>query len=101
MSLATRACNARHYMLHCICSSIRCHFKIFVDTLIAGEFFDELHDFISTVDWDLIFDVNLLYRTNDRWDPSNARELMKYTVKRGYRVAAWELGNGRGRSDHF
>lgn len=27
------------------------------------------------------------------WDGRNARDLMRYTVEKGYRVESWELGN--------
>ncbi|KAH3788144.1 heparanase-like isoform X2 [Dreissena polymorpha] len=59
----------------------------------TGQFFDEAYEFVSSVGWDFIFDLNLLQRQNDRWDPSNAMELMNYTLKHGYKMAGWELGN--------
>lgn len=63
-------------------------------SFVPGTFFDEAHEFVSTVGWDFIFDLNVLFRQNDKWDPSNAMELMNYTVKHGYKMAGWELGNG-------
>lgn len=27
------------------------------------------------------------------WDPTNAYDFIKYTVSKGYRIDAWELGN--------
>ncbi|XP_055955925.1 heparanase-like, partial [Patella vulgata] len=48
------------------------------------------------VGWDLIFDFNVFLRKNGNWDPSNAIELLEYTVKQGYKPAGYELGNGLG-----
>ncbi|WAR21373.1 HPSE-like protein [Mya arenaria] len=59
----------------------------------TAEFFDEIHQFVTSVSWDLIFDLNVLLRTNDHWNPTNAMELMNYTIKKGYKMAGWELGN--------
>ncbi|XP_052773715.1 heparanase-like isoform X2 [Mya arenaria] len=59
----------------------------------SPEFFDEIHQFVTSVSWDLIFDLNVLLRTNDHWNPTNAMELMNYTIKKGYKMAGWELGN--------
>lgn len=57
--------------------------------------YDEIHTFKSAVGWDLIFDLNVLLRNNGNWDPTNAVKLMNYTVSKGYRMAGWELGNGK------
>ncbi|XP_060570501.1 heparanase-like [Ruditapes philippinarum] len=62
--------------------------------VITASFYDDIHKFVSSVGWDLIFGLNLLLRKPDgAWDPSNAEELMKYTVQSGYKMGGWELGN--------
>ena len=63
-------------------------------TIVAAEMYDQLHQFVSKVGWMLIFDLNVLVRSNGSWDPTNAIQLMDYTVKKGYKMAGWELGNG-------
>ena len=50
---------------------------------------------------DLVFDLNELLRNGESWYPDNAHKLMEYTVKKGYKVAGWELGNGKSRSRVF
>ena len=42
-----------------------------------------------------MFDLNSLLRNGDKWNPTNAYKLMEYTVKKGYPIAGWELGNGK------
>ncbi|XP_055955935.1 heparanase-like [Patella vulgata] len=54
---------------------------------------DNLNHFVMNAGWDLIFDFNLFLRKNGNWDPSNAIELLEYTVKQGYKPAGYELGN--------
>ncbi|KAK6174495.1 hypothetical protein SNE40_017760 [Patella caerulea] len=54
---------------------------------------DNLNHFVMNVGWDLIFDFNVFLRKNGQWDPTNAMELLKYTVKQGYKPAGYELGN--------
>ncbi|KAK6174480.1 hypothetical protein SNE40_017749 [Patella caerulea] len=54
---------------------------------------DQLNNFVSEVGWDLIFDLNVFLRKDGRWDPTNAIELLKYTIEKGYKPAAYELGN--------
>nr|XP_006816007.1 PREDICTED: heparanase-like [Saccoglossus kowalevskii] len=54
---------------------------------------NNINEFASEVGWNVIFGLNVLLRHgNDSWDSSNAMELMKYTVEKGYSVN-WELGN--------
>ena len=56
---------------------------------------DTVNEFAKTVNWDVIFGLNVLTRKSGQpWNPSNALELIRYTADRGYRVS-WELGNGR------
>ena len=54
-----------------------------------------LNEFAQYVNWSILFDVNVLIRNKekDRWSPSNARKLMKFSVLRGYTNLTWELGN--------
>ena len=55
---------------------------------------DELNQFVELVKWDMIFDLNSLRRKDGQWLPDQAKELMDYTSKKGYKLAGWELGNG-------
>ncbi|XP_041372088.1 heparanase-like [Gigantopelta aegis] len=54
---------------------------------------DLLNTFTTEVGWDLIFDLNVLLRKHGRWNPSNAVQLLTYSITRGYNVAGFELGN--------
>ncbi|XP_014663398.1 PREDICTED: heparanase-like isoform X2 [Priapulus caudatus] len=53
---------------------------------------DNINTFASVVEWQLIFDLNVLLRNHLRWDPSNAMQLLAYTMHRGYHPD-FELGN--------
>lgn len=55
---------------------------------------DSIHRFTQKVGWTLIFDLNSLYRTDGVWNSSNAEVLIKYSIKKNYSMAGWELGNG-------
>ena len=62
---------------------------------ISASFYDELCKFVSSIGWDLIFGLNMLLRKpNGVWEPSNAKELIGYTVRSRYKIGGWELGNG-------
>ena len=57
---------------------------------------DLVNSFALKAGWELIFGLNVfprIDREGDRWDSSNARQLIQYTMDKGYQVA-WELGNG-------
>ncbi|XP_072026930.1 heparanase-like isoform X2 [Amphiura filiformis] len=54
---------------------------------------DNINTFAADVGWDMLFDLNMLLRNHTSWDPTNARALLKYSTKKGYRIAGWELGN--------
>ncbi|ESO97017.1 hypothetical protein LOTGIDRAFT_231761 [Lottia gigantea] len=54
---------------------------------------DLLNIFAMESGWDLIFDFNVFLRKNGQWDPTNAIELLKYTIQQGYKPAGYELGN--------
>ncbi|KAK6174488.1 hypothetical protein SNE40_017755 [Patella caerulea] len=54
---------------------------------------DTLNQFVQQAGWELIFGLNALLRANGRWDPTNAIKLLKYTIEKGYKPAAYELGN--------
>ncbi|CAG7829420.1 unnamed protein product [Allacma fusca] len=51
--------------------------------------------FIEKTKVELIYDLNVLLRTKNgrKWDPTNARELMKFMSTSGIKVSGWELGN--------
>ena len=47
-------------------------------------------------DWRLIFDLNVLQRTNNSWDPNiNASTLLVESFRKGYCLSGLELGNGK------
>jgi heparanase 1 len=57
---------------------------------------DEVNQFARDVDFRVMFTLNAgaSARTADGgWDPSNARELIRYSQQRGYPIDVWELGN--------
>ena len=62
----------------------------------TGADWDLVNNFVLNVGWELIFGLNVFLVKDWRlktWDSSNARELIQYTLNKGYKVA-WELGNG-------
>uniref|UniRef100_A0A914DWT8 Uncharacterized protein n=1 Tax=Acrobeloides nanus TaxID=290746 RepID=A0A914DWT8_9BILA len=60
---------------------------------ISGAQFDQLYTFTKNVGWRLIFDFDLLRRnSDDKWDPTNAINLLNYTTSKGYEYD-FELGN--------
>lgn len=69
-------------------------FSNLLSSFIASDW-DKINKFSSDAGWDMVFDLNMILRNGSRWDPTNAIELMKYTTRKGYRIAGWEFGNGR------
>ena len=61
----------------------------------SGHLYEELYRFVTSAEFDLVFDLNEMLRDGQRWYPGNAHKLMEYTVKKGYQIAGWELGNGK------
>lgn len=64
-------------------------------TLLASQW-DAINQYTQQVGWDMIFGLNIFLRKpwpHGPWDTTNAEELMKYTISKGYSVN-WELGNG-------
>ena len=58
---------------------------------------DVLNEFVKTVGWELVFGLNDFIMkdwSNGTWNSSNAEELVKYTMEKGYSIYAWEVGNG-------
>ena len=52
-----------------------------------------LNSFVVEVGWDLIFDLNVLLRTNeDIWDTSNAEKLINFSFAHNFSLD-WQLGN--------
>ncbi|KAK6174492.1 hypothetical protein SNE40_017758 [Patella caerulea] len=54
---------------------------------------DNMNHLAMNAGMDLIYDFNVIPRKNGQWDPTNARQLLEYTVKKGYKPAGYELGN--------
>lgn len=64
-------------------------------TLLASQW-DAINQYTQEVGWDMVFGLNVFLRNpwpHGPWDTTNAEELMKYTISKGYNVN-WELGNG-------
>lgn len=61
---------------------------------INGNDFVSLNEFSSEAQLRMIFDLNVLRRTqNNTWDSTNAREIMAFANKNKF-VLDWQLGNG-------
>lgn len=57
----------------------------------------KINEFCQATGMKLLFDLNVLLRTNDSnssWDPRNAELLLDYSFSQGYHID-WELGNGK------
>ncbi|VFQ77170.1 unnamed protein product [Cuscuta campestris] len=57
---------------------------------------DELNAFFNKSGAVIIFGLNALYgrvKSNGAWNSTNAESFIRYTVKRGYTIHGWELGN--------
>jgi heparanase 1 len=71
-------------------SSERCEY------IITKYIWKHIHEFIGKVQMSLLFTVSAGLSDRDAdgvWQEENARRLIAYSVKKGYRVAAWEFGN--------
>lgn len=68
--------------------------KNLTEFFMTAKTWDNIQEFVQEARLDLIFDLNVLKRTKDqKWNSTNAKELLKYTQERGYTMAGWELGN--------
>ncbi|KAL0403851.1 UNVERIFIED_CONTAM: Heparanase-like protein 3, partial [Sesamum radiatum] len=62
---------------------------------------DELNSFFKAAEAVIIFGLNALHgklihpnhTATGPWNPSNAASFIRYTVKKGYQIYGWELGN--------
>lgn len=62
---------------------------------------DEVNNFFRKTGVVLTFGLNALYGRHQvrrgvwggDWDPSNARDFIRYTISKGYHVDSWEFGN--------
>ncbi|KAL0451831.1 UNVERIFIED_CONTAM: Heparanase-like protein 3 [Sesamum latifolium] len=62
---------------------------------------DELNSFFKEAEAVIIFGLNALHgksihpnhTATGPWNPSNAASFIRYTVKKGYQIYGWELGN--------
>ena len=69
--------------------------ELIIPFISAAELYGELISFVDAAGFKLIFDLNSLLRIGEKWNTTNAYELLEYTVKKGYPIAGWELGNGK------
>ncbi|XP_046344609.1 heparanase-like [Haliotis rufescens] len=54
---------------------------------------DEFNKFVHKTGLKLVIGLNLMLRDGRKWDPSNAKKLLKYSSDKGYHFAGIELGN--------
>ncbi|XP_048250493.1 heparanase-like isoform X2 [Haliotis rufescens] len=54
---------------------------------------DALNAFIHKAGLKLVINLNLMLRNGTKWNPSNAKQLLKYSSDKGYPLAGIELGN--------
>ena len=67
--------------------------KIRKNVTITKEDWISLNEFAKKVNWTLLFDVNVVLKRSDNcWDSSNFRKLLKFSSSLGYSPIAWELG---------
>ncbi|KAK6174621.1 hypothetical protein SNE40_017861 [Patella caerulea] len=62
---------------------------------------DRINMFANNTGWDLIFDLSIAPRINGQWNATNAIDLLKYTVEKGYKIYGFELGNELNISPQF
>ena len=82
------------------CSECKEKIRVRSNFTINSADWDLVNKFATKAGWEFVFGLNVLLRKGKeptKWDSSNARELIQYTMRRGYKVA-WELGNGMLRS---
>ena len=66
----------------------------FTNFNMTGEDWDRINVFTTSVEWQVIFGLNLQVRNNSEWDPSNAMPLLDYSIKKKYHNNLdFELGN--------
>ena len=66
----------------------------FTNFNMTGEDWDRINVFTTSVEWQVIFGLNLQIRNNSEWDPSNAMPLLDYSIKKKYHNNLdFELGN--------
>ena len=54
-----------------------------------------INNFTQTVGFKFLFDHNVLKRRDGRWDPTNAKQILDYSIQHGYTAnQLFELGNG-------
>ncbi|XP_046584052.1 heparanase-like [Haliotis rubra] len=54
---------------------------------------DDLNMFVQKIGLKLVIGLNLMLRDGTKWNPSNAKLLLKYSSDKGYPFAGIELGN--------
>lgn len=60
----------------------------------TGKSWLQLNQFSKNSSLDLIFDLNVLIRFNNSWNPTNAEEILKYSEDIACNTT-WQLGNGQ------
>ncbi|XP_067012004.2 heparanase [Anabrus simplex] len=58
----------------------------------SGQEWMEINQFAQNAGLTLIFDLNVLLRDGQRWNTTNAKELLEFSAKYGF-VVVWQLGN--------
>ena len=79
-------------------NGFRCINNVMDDNFtVSTQDWDVLNEFVKKVGWELLYGLNdyiMKDWESGVWDSSNAEELVKYTMEKGYTLLAWELGNG-------
>lgn len=72
-------------------------FEDLEDFNMSASQWDAINEFALATGWEITFGLNVLLRQPwpvEHWDTTNAEQLMKYTISKGYQTN-WELGNGK------
>src|SRR4051794_18037782 len=87
--ISARKCRSANVGSANVCSDLSARRQ---NSLIGAKL-DQLYNFSKNAGWSLIFDLNLMLRSGDKWDPSNSQDFINYTSSKGYEMN-FELGNG-------
>ncbi|XP_067658346.1 heparanase-like [Haliotis asinina] len=60
---------------------------------VTAKNWDDLNMFLHKTGLKLVFGLNVMLRDGTKWDPANAKLLLKYSSDKGYPIAGFELGN--------
>jgi heparanase 1 len=65
-----------------------------VDICVNDALWDDINAFMTETGFQFVYDLPVKARNGDNtWNSTNSEELLAYTAKKGYKLAAWQLGN--------